>query len=114
VADGIVARGSIDAPWQAPCRRCLTTVTGEILVHVDELFERTPLAGETYPLDDDTLDLTPLVRDALLLELPTAPLCSDDCAGICSVCGADRNVSPCDCRTDDADPRWAALRVLDL
>jgi uncharacterized protein len=114
VADGIVVRGSIDAPWQAPCRRCLVTVTGEVQIHVDELFERAPLAGETYPLDEDSLDLTPLVRDTVLLELPTAPLCSDDCAGICPVCGADRNQSPCECRTDDADPRWAALRALEL
>jgi uncharacterized protein len=114
VADGIVVRGWIDAPWQAPCRRCLVRVEGAVRVHVDELFERSPLTGETYPLGEDTLDLTPLIRDALLLELPAAPLCADDCAGICPVCGADRNTSQCNCRTDDADPRWAALRALDL
>ena len=50
--------------------------TGEISVHVDELFETHPLEGETYKLDDDVIDLEPLVRDALLLELPLAPLCT--------------------------------------
>ena len=74
------------------CSRCLQPVEGTIDVHVDELFETAPLAGETYQLDDDALDLLPLVRDVLLLELPTAPLCRDDCAGICPECGADRNV----------------------
>ena len=73
-----------------------------------------PLEGETYPLDDDTLDLEPLVRDALLLELPLAPLCTEDCAGLCPSCGADRNETQCDCRVDDTDPRWAALRSLEL
>ncbi len=104
VADGIVVRGEVEAPWQAVCSRCLQPVAGEISVHVDELYEPAPLEGETYPLDDDTLDLTPLVRDALLLELPLAPLCTEDCAGICPSCGADRNETQCDCRSDDSDP----------
>jgi uncharacterized protein len=113
VADGIVVRGWVHAPWQAVCRRCLRPITGEASVHVDELFEPAPLEGETYPLSDDTLDLRPLVRDALVLELPIAPLCAEDCAGICPHCGADRNESPCSCRTDEPDPRWAALRSLE-
>ena len=114
VADGIVVRAEVEAPWQAVCSRCLQPVAGDIAVHVDELYEPAPLEGETYPLDDDTLDLTPLVRDALLLELPLAPLCTEDCAGICPSCGVDRNETQCDCRVDDTDPRWAALRSLEL
>jgi uncharacterized protein len=114
VSDGFVVRGTVRAPWQAACSRCLATVEGEVAVHVDELFERHPLAGETYQLDDDVLDLEPMVRDALLLDLPTMPLCRADCAGLCAQCGADRNVTSCECRDDDLDPRWAALRSLDL
>jgi uncharacterized protein len=114
VADGIVVRGVVHAPWQAACSRCLQPVTGEVSAHVDELFEPAPLEGETYPLDDDTLDLSPLVRDALLLDLPAAPVCREDCAGICATCGADRNEAPCACVPDDTDPRWSALRSLEL
>jgi uncharacterized protein len=114
VADGIVLRGSIHAPWQAACSRCLRPVTGEISVHVDELFEPAPLAGETYLLEEDTLDLAPLVRDAILLELPGAPLCADDCAGICPTCGVDRNEVSCECVVEEPDPRWAELRSLEL
>jgi uncharacterized protein len=114
VADGIVVRGSIHAPWQAPCSRCLRPVTGEVAVHVDELFEPAPLAGETYLLEEDTLDLAPLVRDVVLLDLPGAPLCVEDCAGICPSCGADRNEVRCECAAEEPDPRWAALRSLDL
>jgi DUF177 domain-containing protein len=113
VGEGIVLRGVVHAPWQAACSRCLQPVTGVIEVHVDELFEPHPLAGETYRLDDDALDLLPLVRDALLLDLPAAPLCRPDCAGICPQCGTDRNTGTCDCRDDEPDPRWAALRSLE-
>ena len=73
VPEGIVVRGTVAATWNAACSRCLEPVGGEIAVHVDELFERQPLEGETYKLDDDVIDLEPLVRDALLLELPLAP-----------------------------------------
>jgi DUF177 domain-containing protein len=114
ISEGIVVRGTIHAHWDAVCSRCLTPVAGEATVHVDELFEPHPLEGETYRLNDDTVDLEPLVRDALVFELPAAPLCNPDCAGLCPTCGADRNTTTCDCRTDDLDPRWAALRSLDL
>jgi uncharacterized protein len=114
VSEGIVVRGSITAPWQAVCSRCLTPVHGEVGVHVDELFEPHPLAGETYQLDDDVVDLEPLVRDALLLDLPPTPLCRVDCAGLCPECGIDRNAATCECGTVELDPRWAALRSLDL
>jgi len=114
VPEGIVVRGSLSATWTAGCSRCLDPVAGEISVHVDELFEPTPLEGETYQLDEDVIDLEPMVRDALLLELPLAPLCDPDCAGLCATCGANRNLTRCACVTTDIDPRWAALRSLEL
>jgi uncharacterized protein len=114
VSDGIVVRGEIAARWRGLCSRCLQPVEGDAVVHVDELFETDPVEGETYRLDVDTLDLEPLVRDALLLELPHAPLCEPECRGLCPVCGTDRNRAACDCHTEDTDPRWSALRSLDI
>jgi len=114
VSEGIVVRGEITAPWTSSCSRCLTPVRGTATVHVDELYERNPLEGETYPLEDDIVDLELLVRDALLLELPKVPLCRDDCQGLCASCGVDRNTTTCACAHDEVDPRWDALRTLDL
>ena len=114
VPEGIVVRGNLTATWSSACSRCLEAVGGEISVHVDELFETHPLEGETYQLDEDTIDLEPMVRDALLLELPLAPLCNADCAGLCATCGANRNLTHCECVTTEIDPRWAALRSLEL
>jgi uncharacterized protein len=114
VPEGVVVRGPLSADWTAACSRCLEPVTGQVSVHVDELFETAPLEGETYLLEDDAIDLEPMVRDALLLELPLAPLCRDDCAGLCPTCGANRNDEPCDCAAEEPDPRWAALRSLEI
>ena len=114
VPEGIVVRGTVAATWSAACSRCLEPVGGEISVHVDEMFELQPLEGETYKLDEDVIDLEPLVRDALLLEMPLAPLHDPNCAGLCPTCGVNRNLTHCECVTKEIDPRWAALRSLEL
>lgn len=112
VNDGIVAVGIVRAPWQGPCRRCTTMAHGEIVGEVQEVFERDPVEGETRELRDATVDLTEVARDAVLLELPLAPLCREDCAGLCPMCGVDRNEQACDCEPDTKDPRWAALEQI--
>ena len=114
IPEGIVVRGSIAADWTAACSRCLEPVHGTVSLHVDELFEREPVEGDTYELGEDEIDLEPMVRDALLLELPLIPLCAADCAGLCPSCGANRNQTDCDCTTEELDQRWAALRSLEI
>ena len=114
IPEGIVVRGEVDVVWAAECSRCLQPVEGRLAVGIDELFEAHPIDGETYLLDHDTIDLDQVVRDAVLLELPPAPHCRDDCAGLCPTCGADRNLVACGCVIADDDPRWAALRSLEL
>jgi uncharacterized protein len=112
VTDGLLATGTVSAPWVGECRRCLAPVHGELAVEFCELFEESPREGESYQLRRDTIDLTPLVREAILLELPLAPLCGPDCRGLCPTCGADLNRSPCDCAATPVDLRWAALDAL--
>lgn len=114
VASGtsILVSGTVTAPWEGDCRRCLNPATGTLTTTVRELYEDEPDPEETYQLRGDQLDLEPLVRDAVLLELPQVPLCSEACAGLCPVCGIDRNKATCSCQTEPTDPRWAALDVL--
>lgn len=118
IFDGVVVSGTIDVPWQGECRRCLGSVGGTIVLDLREVFEVAPTDGETWPLVADQIDLEPVVRDAALLALPLAPLCSDDCLGPsperfpARVDGdrlsEDQEVAPAH------DPRWAALDDLDL
>lgn len=112
VPQAVVVTGTVSAPWVGACRRCLADASGTISVDVREVFEEDHDPDQTYPLKGDQIDLEPLARDAMLLELPLAPLCRPDCAGICPTCGADRNVAPCTCDTALKDPRWAVLDVL--
>jgi uncharacterized protein len=109
---GIEAVGSVSAPWVGLCRRCAAPVSGQLRIEVQERFaDAVATEDELYPLTDDTIDLGPMVRDAVVLELPMAPLCREDCAGLCPQCGADRNEGPCSC-VAPPDPRWANLDVL--
>jgi len=115
---GIMATGTVSAPWQGECRRCGGVVTGAVAAEVRERFVPTQGGAapddpevDAYPLTDDLVDLEPLARDAVLLELPLAPLCSEDCRGLCPTCGANRNLETCTCEAP-RDPRWGALDTL--
>jgi len=112
VNEGVVARGTLRAEWESDCRRCLRPITAELVADVYEVFEDEPVEGETSKLDIDRIDLEPLTRETVLLELPMAPLCQDDCAGLCPECGADRNTDDCGHTVEAVDPRWAALDEL--
>jgi uncharacterized protein len=114
IPEGIVVRGEVGVEWTAECSRCLRPVRGELTAGIDELFEPEPIDGETYRLDGDSIDLDQPVRDNVVLELPAAPHCRDDCRGLCPTCGADLNEVECGCVEEIGDPRWAALRSLDL
>lgn len=111
--DQLVAQGVIDIVWQGPCRRCLEHETGTSPVDVREIFQKEPVEGETYCLDEDDVDLEPMVRETALLNLPIAPLCRVDCAGpdpdrfpTSVVADPDPDAPP------PADPRWGALSEL--
>ena len=114
IPEGIVVRGEVDVAWTSECSRCLKPVRGDLAVDVDELFEPDAIDGETYRLEGDSIDLEQAVRDNVVLELPVAPHCREDCRGLCPTCGVNRNVTQCDCVSQEIDPRWAALRSLEL
>lgn len=107
---GLRATGRIEAPWHGICRRCSVPVLGVSSVRVDERFvdERGPGDDDAYLVENDFVDLAPLAHDAIFLDLPLAPLCREDCQGLCPHCGIDRNDDSCDCQAP-VDPRWATL-----
>jgi uncharacterized protein len=121
---GLVATGSITVPWVGECRRCLGPVRAETIVEIREIFDPRPVDGETYPMGEDLVDLEPMVRDAVLLALPLAPLCGPDCLGPAPdlfPTGTSEEGSG-DRATDGleggaervADPRWSALGDLNF
>ncbi len=112
--DGIDVTGTITAPWAGVCRRCLVDVSGRAVAQVDERYQRELTDDDAYPIENNQLDLAPMARQLVLLELDDERLCRPDCAGLCPVCGADRNEVECGCDTTVKDDRWAALEGLVL
>ena len=109
LVEGVLASGTLEGRMELVCARCLKPVTAPFAVEVDELFVpgATDL-DDAYPVSDGSIDVEPLIRDAVLLAMPFAPLCRPDCLGLCERCGGDRNEHECTC-TQELDPRWAAL-----
>jgi uncharacterized protein len=120
VVEGVLVTGSAHAELAGECVRCLTEISDEMDADFTELFvyddgearaEGTE-DGETSRLQGDLVDLEPLLRDAVVLNLPFQPLCSDDCPGLCAECGARLADDPEHRHDEPIDPRWAALQGL--
>ena len=120
VVEGILVSGSITGTWTVRCARCLTERAQPFTVEVSELFAAS-LPGadadeqddddDRYALVGDAIDLEQLIRDAVGVEMPFAPLCQPDCLGLCEVCGGNRNLNECPGH-DAIDPRFAVLADL--
>ena len=114
VIEGVLVTGELDAQAQGECSRCLAEISEPVSVDFQELFEYPDEDNkneDSLLLDGDWFDLEPVVRDAVVLSLPLAPLCSPDCLGLCTECGFELNNDP-DHQHDIVDARWQALSGL--
>jgi uncharacterized protein len=114
VMEGVLVSGTAHVPVTGECVRCLGEVTDELDVTLTELFAYPDRVvedqdDEVRELQDELIDLEPALRDAVVLALPFQPVCREDCAGLCSECGARLDDDPGH-RHESADPRWAALQ----
>lgn len=112
---GVSAYGIVVFEWEGDCRRCLEIVTETTEIEIAEIFQvDAPENSEIIDFPGDQIDLIPVVRDAVALSLPLAPLCGDDCAGP----DPDRypavTVDEREAAEPVPDPRWAALGELNL
>jgi DUF177 domain-containing protein len=101
-----------------PCVRCLEPAATEIEIdarEVDQPMTNDEELRSPY-VSDGELDVDRWANDALVLALPTQPLCRPDCAGLCSVCGESLNNADPDAHRHQTggDPRMAKLRDLRL
>lgn len=117
-------RGRVDATLELTCSRCVEAYALPVMAEFDLRYMPASAAAgaadhELAPDDlttayyrDDVIDLGSLIREQLYLTLPMKPLCRDDCAGLCPVCGANRNTVTCECDAEWRDPRLAGLGAL--
>lgn len=119
---GALLEGDARATVEQECSRCLRAISSPVDAHFAEQYYATLNVDTGVPMPDPPLDakvighdflidLTPLLREEIILATPQAPLCRPDCRGLCPVCGADLNESPHEHEAGD-DERWSALRRL--
>ncbi|HEX2126339.1 MAG TPA: DUF177 domain-containing protein [Thermoleophilaceae bacterium] len=113
---GYSLRLRLETALEGPCMRCLENAGRPVAVDAREVDQ--PGGGEELDspyLEDDELDVGAWTRDALALALPTQIVCSDDCLGLCSVCGENLNRAGAGhAHEPEPDSRWAPLRGLRL
>jgi uncharacterized metal-binding protein YceD (DUF177 family) len=116
VMEGVLVSGDIEAPLTGSCARCLEPIEDTLTLAVQELYayegsttEATSEEDEVRRIEGDHLDLEPLARDTVVLALPLAPVCAEDCAGLCVDCGQRLDDLPADHAHEIVDARWADL-----
>ncbi len=109
--DGVIADFEARAPARFVCVRCLTEWDGQVSTTGTQHFSHTP-DEDGYGIEDRHIDLGGPATDELSLALPAAPLCREDCKGLCPICGTDLNMSPCDGHGEESDSPFAALKDL--
>lgn len=101
----ILCSGRITGTLRFTCGRCLETYSAPVDIEF----------AQSYPAPAESIDLTEEVRDQLVLNLPSQPVCSEACKGLCPQCGVNRNLKECSCTAYDptaTDPRWGKLSHL--
>ena len=114
--EGVFVSGSADVEVVGECARCLeplsyplTVSFGELFAYPDSVTDATTEPDEVSRVVDEMVDVEDLVRDAVLLALPLAPLCRDDCRGLCPDCGERWVDLDLGHSHETLDARWAAL-----
>lgn len=95
-AHSCVIDGQVDLSIQGECTRCLEPTNKSFLLDFDESFGQDDLDG--YPIKNDTVDLTKVVDDLIMINSPVTFLCKEDCKGICLGCGVNLNQQECKCK----------------
>ena len=119
-----VVEARVESGISIDCSRCLRELQNELqldfktaFVSSEELSDEQEVELDLQDLevsfsDEDEIDLVDVVREQMILALPSRPLCSEDCKGLCEICGINLNEASCDCKQEETDPRWAALKNL--
>jgi uncharacterized protein len=122
----ILVRGKLTGHLNLACSRCLESFTMPVDVDFDLLLAPGPseAAGVDQELDQadldvdyyrgEVVDLESILREQIILMIPLKPLCDDNCKGLCPKCGANLNVTTCQCRPEAANTPFAHLAKLKI
>jgi uncharacterized protein len=114
VMDGVLATGTARSVVVGECVRCLEPLEMDLELDFQELYVYNDPAEDELAVEDDLVDLEPVLRDAVVLALPHNPLCGPECPGLCPECGARLADNPDHAHGDAIDPRWSTLTELHI
>ncbi len=115
--------GGLIAEAHLECDRCLESINREIHGKFKIVVTESPsmASGATpdsdiivFPQGTEELDISSLLRDAIVLERPMKDVCDEACKGLCAGCGVNLNHSNCECKVEEFDERWAPLKKIKL
>ncbi|MFC5471946.1 YceD family protein [Cohnella suwonensis] len=113
----ILVTGQLACEVRMQCSRCLELFDEAMNVPFEEHFRvvddeeaMESEDDEAVPVKEERIDLMPFVAEEFVVQLPFAPLCKEDCKGLCPECGKNLNEQSCGCNTEKIDPRMAALQ----
>ncbi len=122
VSAGFLLEANLSYQQTLACVRCLEPIDEPVDARVELIIAvraSPPAVGElelsetdlyTLYVDEEQLDTRPMLLEQVQLNIPMRAICREDCAGLCRVCGLNRNHGSCDCDDGPTDPRWEALR----
>lgn len=113
--EGILAQGEFSGFTDLECGRCLDGFSQYLETSFSEMFTFPTHADEDTELilpENKKIDLAPVLREFMILDIPINPKCRQDCQGLCPVCGRNRNKHECDHEVESVDPRFEVLKTL--
>ena len=114
-AQGLLVQVVMHATLLSECVRCLTDFQLPLAIDFTELYafsQKSATESELILPEDAHINLRPLIREYMLLDIPIKPLCKLDCKGLCPICGENLNEGSCNHRPEDIDPRLSVLKSL--
>lgn len=103
--NAILLKATLKFSYAGQCGRCLQHVTRSLTLELEEKFSTREIDDETYLYEGNFVDLTKAVTDNIIISLPLKLLCSDQCRGLCQVCGKNLNEETCQCEKTHGDTR---------
>lgn len=104
--------GQVQTEVLLECSRCLEIVNYPVHTEFEQQYSASGSQEETLMMDGDRIDLDKPVVESILLELPIKIVCSEECKGLCPICGSNRNINECKCSDEEIDPRMMVLKKL--
>ncbi|MDT8716456.1 DUF177 domain-containing protein [Clostridium sp. 19966] len=114
LSDIIYLDGNVTGSLKLVCSRCLEIFESPLNLEIHEKISLVPNNDDDtlVIVDSDKLNITEIIENDILISLPIKKLCSEDCKGLCPVCGGNKNHADCRCESAEIDPRLAKLKDL--